>query len=169
MDYTKSLQQSSRNNKPHLSLSAACGLSAEYVPSCWPPHFAVAPVTDYSMLDTWQSLLHADCSATHIARPVLSTDLTRCSTLTRFAPSADCSALDTPRPCWPQIALCYGLLRSSALRTLPRLRIAPHSTLSFPRRSRIAPSSTPSALRRSRIAPCSTLGPPCRSTDCSVL
>jgi len=53
----------------------------KYVPSCWPPHFAVAPVTNYSVLDAWLSLLHTNCSALHIVRPVPATDLTRCSTL----------------------------------------------------------------------------------------
>jgi hypothetical protein len=55
--------------------------SVKYVPSCWPPHFAVAPVTNYSVLDAWLSQLHADCSALHVVRPVPVTDLTRCSTL----------------------------------------------------------------------------------------
>jgi hypothetical protein len=45
------------------------------------PHFAVAPVTDYSMLDAWHSLLRTNRSALRIVRPVLPTDLTRCSTL----------------------------------------------------------------------------------------
>jgi len=54
---------------------------ARRVPSCWPPHFAVAPVTDCSVLDTWRPLLRTDCSALHILRPALATDLTRCPTL----------------------------------------------------------------------------------------
>jgi len=72
-------------------------------PSCWPPHFAVAPVTDYSMLDAWLSLLHADCSALYIVRPVPVTDLTRCSTL---------SALLLPRIA-PRLILCARAGRGS--------------------------------------------------------
>jgi len=62
-------------------LGAACDPSVKYVPSCWPPHFAVAPVTDYSMLDAWHSPLHTDCSALRLVCPAETTDLTRCSPL----------------------------------------------------------------------------------------
>jgi len=54
---------------------------SDHVPSCWPPHFAVAPVTDYSMLDTWLSLLRTDCSALRIVCPVMRPDLTRLASL----------------------------------------------------------------------------------------
>jgi len=158
MDSAKSLQQSSKNNKPHLSLSAACGLSAEYVPSCWPPHFAVAPVTDYSMLDAWRSLHRADRSALHIARPVLPTDLTRCSTLSalrllRIAPrstrcaraghgslrATDCSAVQ-------HLELCpaCGLLRTRhlAFRATPGLLLV----------RRLPLCAAPGSLRARRLA-----------------
>ena len=68
-------------------------------------------------------------------------------------PLTDCSAFDTLRSCWPRITPRYGLLRSSALGTLHRLRIAPSSTLSAPRQSQIAPLSTACTLYRSRFAP----------------
>jgi hypothetical protein len=165
----KSFQQSSK--KQQAALIAKCGLwpFGQIRPELLAP--ALCGRTGHGLLHarrlafsaSHESLRapHRPPRAAHRFDSVLNTQ--------RGASPADCSALDSLRSCWPRIAPCYGLLRSSALRTLPRLRIAPHSTLSFPRLSRIAPSSTPSALRRSRIAPCSTLGPPCRSTDCSVL
>ncbi len=70
-----------KNNKPHLFLSAACDLSVECVPSCWPARFALAPVTDYSVIDAWRPRLRADCSALGFPRPALDTDLTRRPTL----------------------------------------------------------------------------------------
>jgi len=60
-------------------------------------------VMDYSMLDAWLSLLHADCSALHIVRPVPVTDFTRCSTL---------SALFLPRIA-PRSILCARAGRGS--------------------------------------------------------
>jgi len=93
---------------------------------------------------------------------VLPTDLTRCSTLnapfrSQIAPRSNlCARVD------------HGLLRVQHLKPLPRVRIAPHSTLSFPCRSQIAPRSTLRALPRSRIAPRSAIDAQCRSTDISV-
>jgi len=78
-------------------------------------------------------------------------------------PLADCSALDTSRPCCSQISPC------STLEALHRLRIAPLSMLGAPRRPQIAPRLTLFTLYRSRIAPCPILDAPCGSTDCSVL
>jgi len=43
----------------------------------WPPHFAAAPFTDYSMLDAWLPLLHASCPALRFAHPAPLADLTR--------------------------------------------------------------------------------------------
>jgi len=93
---------------------------------------------------------------------VLPADLTRRSTLS--APRRSRIA--------PRSTLCaragHGLLRAQHFEPLPRLRIAPYSTLSFPRRSQIAPRSTLPAPCRSRIAPRSTIDAQCRSTDISV-
>jgi len=140
----------------------------KYVPSCWPPHFAVAPFTDYSMLDTCRALLHADCSALHIARPALVTDLTRRPTLDalcllRIAPLATQCARAGHGSLRARIAPC------SALGTPPRSRIAPYSTLSALRPARIAPRLTLCTLCLLRISPLSAFSPPCRSTDFSVL
>jgi len=71
----------------------------------------------------------------------------------RSAPLTDCSACDTLRPCWPRIAPRYGLLRSSALGTPHRSRIAPYATLGTPRQSRIAPFLMTCTLYQSWIAP----------------
>jgi len=49
----------------------------DIVPSCRPPHFAGAPITDYSALDTWLSQLPANCSALRFVCPAPDTDLTR--------------------------------------------------------------------------------------------
>jgi hypothetical protein len=87
----------------------------------------------------------------HLHRPVLATDLTRCSTL-----SAPCRSRIAPRS-----TLCarvgHGSLRAQHSKLSHRLRIAPYSTLGVPHRSRIAPRSILPALYRSRIAPCSAL------------
>jgi len=118
-------------------------------PSCWPPRFAVAPVADYSALDTWRSLLHVDCSAFRTVRPVLVTDLTRCSTLSalrrsRIAPRStfapvlrtDCSAFSTQ-----SFRAVYGLLRTRHL----TFRAA-HGLL----RARLFPLCTAHGLLRAR-------------------
>jgi hypothetical protein len=86
-----------------------------------------------------------------IVRPVLNTDLTRCSTLnalrrSRIAPRSTLHA-----------RVAHGLLRAQHSKPSPRLRIAPYSTLSVPRRPQIALCSTLPALRRSQITPRSTL------------
>jgi len=88
-------------------------------PSCWPPHFAVAPVMDCSMLDAWHSLLHADCSALHFVCPVQTTDLTRCSTLSalrllRIAPRST--------PC---ARAGHGSLRATDCSVVQHLELCP--------------------------------------------
>jgi len=114
------------------------------------------------MLDTWLSLLPADCSTFRIVHPVLVTDLTRCSTLSvqhrlRIAP------LSTP-----YARAVHGLLRvqhSELLTGYGLLRIRRwllRAALGLLLVRRLAP------LYRSRIAPCPILDAPCRSTDCSV-
>jgi len=94
---------------------------------CWPPHFAVAPVTDYSMLDAWRSRLHTDCSALHFVRPVQTTDLTRCSTL---------SALRLPRIA-PRSIPCaragHGSPRATNCSVVQHLELCPDCELLRPR------------------------------------
>jgi len=98
-----------------------------YVPSCWPPRFAVAPVTDYSMLDAWRSPLHTDCSAFHFVRPVQTTDLTRRSTL---------SALRLPRIA-PRSTQCaragHGSLRATDCSVVQHLELCTACGLLRPR------------------------------------
>jgi len=84
--------------KQQAALIAKCGLGP-FGPItsrvAGPRTLRFAPVTDYSMFDTWRSLLYADCSVFHITRPVLLTDLTRHPTLSPLRRSriAPCSTL----------------------------------------------------------------------------
>src|ERR1035441_4824450 len=39
------------------------------------PHLALAPVADFSTLDTWLSALGSDCSSLYALRPVMGTDI----------------------------------------------------------------------------------------------
>jgi hypothetical protein len=123
--------------------------------SCWPPHVAVAPVTDYSVLDPWRSSLPADCSAFRTSRPALATDLTRRPTLNalpraRIAPCpAHCAraARGSPRATDRSVVQHFG--------TPPRLRIAPHPTLGcfLP----CADCSALDALHSTPLADCSVI------------
>jgi len=100
-------------------------------------------------------------------RPVLPTDLTRRATLgallrLRIAPHSThcaCAVGGSPR------LTDYSVFSTWNSCPLTDCSVLDACTL---RRSRIAPRSTLCTLRRARIAPRSTLGPPCRSTDCSV-
>jgi len=110
---------------------------SDHVPSCWPPHFAVAPVTDYSVLDTWLSLLRTDCSALRIVRPVLRPDLTRLASLsalrrlritplpTHYARAVHGSPRATDCSVVQHLELCTacGLLRTRYLALLAALRL----------------------------------------------
>jgi hypothetical protein len=126
---------------------------------CGPARLAGAPVTDYSVLDTWRPLLHADCSALRIGHPKLVTDLTRRPTLDALRPLR-IAPLATPCARAGHGSLRARITPCSALGTLHRIRIAPHSTLSAPRRSRRPPLATPCTLYQPRIAPCPVVGPP---------
>jgi hypothetical protein len=135
-------------------------LRSNYVPSCWPPHFAVAPVTDYSVLDSWRSSLPADCSAFRTSRPALATDLTRRPTLnalrrTRIAPH---STLDARAGRRSLRATDRSVVQHLELRPACGLLRTRH--LSGPHRLWIAPLSAACTLPRSRIAPRSALDAP---------
>jgi hypothetical protein len=132
------------------------------------PHFAVAPVTDYSMLDTWLPLLCADCSALRIVCPVLAADFTRCPSLSSLRrwqiallppPGARAGSRVTPR---------HGLLRVQHLELRLAYELLRTRCLAFPVVLGLLLARRFPLPRRSRIAPCPTLDPPCRSTDCSV-
>jgi len=133
-----------------------------------PPHFAVAPVTDYSMLDTWLPLLCADCSTLRIVCPVLAADFTRCPSLSSLRrwqiallppPGARAGSRVTPR---------HGLLRVQHLELRLAYELLRTRCLAFPVVLGLLLARRFPLPRRSRIAPCPTLDPPCRSTDCSV-
>jgi hypothetical protein len=119
-----------------------------------PPRLAVAPVTDYSVLDTWLFSPPADCSTFNFHRPAPATDLTRPL------------ALHALRSLWiaPRSALYvrvdHRLLRVQHLRASSRLRIAPSPILCASCRSQIAPRSTCCTPRRSWIAPMLALDAP---------
>jgi len=121
--------------------------SCPFVPSCWPPHFAVAPFTDYSALDAWLSPPHTGCPAFCFVHPTPLTDLTR---RTGFDAPLQLRIAPLPSPCAragpgsPQARIAPR----SALGTLHRLRIAPHSIL---RHS--VPVTDCSASLTSRLAP----------------
>jgi len=123
-------------------------------PSCWPPHFAVAPVTDCSVLDTWLSPLPADCSAFHFSPPRAAHRFDSARNTWRLASLADCSALDSLRLCCRRITPPHGLLRVQHLELLPAYGLL---------RTR--------CLYSSPLADCSALDPlhftPC--SDCSAL
>jgi len=118
------------------------------------PRLAVAPVTDYSVLDTWLFSPPADCSTFNFHRPAPATDLTRPL------------ALHALRSLWiaPRSALYvrvdHRLLRVQHLRASSRLRIAPSPILCASCRSQIAPRSTCCTPRRSWIAPMLALDAP---------
>jgi len=84
-----------------------------------PPRFAVAPVRDCSLLDTWLRLLPADCSALHILTPCIARRFDSAFNAWRLATPADCSALVTVRPCWSRVTPCHGLLRVQHLELCP--------------------------------------------------
>jgi len=132
-------------------LASSANLPGPELPA---PRFAVAPVTDYSALDTWLFPPSTDCSALSFHRPVAATDLTRRLVL---------NALRSPRIA-PLAALCvrvaHGLLRAQHLRALPRFRIAPFPTLCARSRSQIAPRSIPRTPRLLWIAPSLALDAP---------
>jgi len=160
-----------------LQLRCSIGFTSRWGSACIPrvftpvetgPHFAVAPVVDYSTLDTWHSLLRTDCSALHIVCPELVTDLTRCPTLgalrrLRIAPlSMPCARAD------------HGSLRATDCSVVQHLELRPaHGLL----RTRHLVLLAPRGLLRSwRLAPYAAcrllctryLAFPCRSTDRSV-
>jgi hypothetical protein len=156
--------RNSRNkrNKPHLSLSAAWG----------PRGLNTSRVAGLSLRCSRRSRI-APCST--LDSLFLTRITPRLALIDRCCPPiARRSTLSAPRRSQiaPRSTLCaragHGLLRAQHFEPLPRLRIAPYSTLSFPRRPRIAPRSTLPTPRRSRIAPCSTIDAQCRSTDISV-
>ena len=128
-------------NEAHSLLSAPRDLSVKYVPSCWPPHFAVRAGRGLllarhlafsasrgllrvplrlpgagrrfdSALNTLRPLPFADCSAPCNLRSRCASD---CSVLNAesFAPLADCSAFDAGAPRLLRIA------PPSAFRTSP--------------------------------------------------
>jgi hypothetical protein len=99
----------------------------KHVPSCWPPRLAGAPVTDYSVLDTWRPRLRVDCSTLHIVRPALAADLTRWPTL---------SALRRPRiapPSAQYARAAHGSLRATDFSVVSTWNSAPRTDCSVPR------------------------------------
>jgi len=140
-----------------LDVQGVVAVAGEHQPSCWPPHFAVAPVTDYSMLDALRSPLRSDCSALRFLRPVPASDLTRRPTLS------------TPRlvQIAPHSTLCaravHGSPRATDCSVVQHLELCPacgslrprwltfHDALGLLLAHRFPPYGVPGLLRDRRV------------------
>jgi len=102
------------------------------------------------MLDAWHSLLRTDCSALRIVRPVLTTDLTRCSTLSalrllRIAPRST--------PC---VRAGHGSLRATDHSVVQHLELCP--ACGFLRTRHLAFRASLGLLRVRRLQLCAAHG-----------
>jgi len=87
----------------------------------------------------------------------------------RLALVTDCSASFAVRSCCSWVTPRHGLLRVQHLELRTACRLLRTRYPGVPFQPRIAPLPSRPAWLRTRITPLPLLGPPRRSTDCSVL